>query len=222
MPRTTRIRTRWSIAPMLAAMLLLAACGSQSTSGPSALDVEAIRAIEEARQVAYNARDVAGIMKLYGPDLQVFHVIPPLSFNRAEFEHDFTSLYRMFSEPSVLTMSDLKINAGMGDIAYATCYLNLKGTRTDGGKTDLLMRITDVLQKLNGHWLIVHEHWSLPVDTESGKAELHAHEGGAGTGGSGGDNKNGNNNNGNNNNNNANNSGGGASPVNGGGVKQTP
>jgi ketosteroid isomerase-like protein len=33
-------------------------------------------------------------------------------------------------------------------------------------------RVTDVLRKAKGKWLIVHEHVSVPVDLATGKADL--------------------------------------------------
>jgi ketosteroid isomerase-like protein len=32
--------------------------------------------------------------------------------------------------------------------------------------------VTDVLQKTNGRWLIIHEHASVPVDLATGKGDL--------------------------------------------------
>ena len=37
---------------------------------------------------------------------------------------------------------------------------------------DMTLRVTDVLRKIKGKWLIVHEHDSVPVDVATGKADL--------------------------------------------------
>jgi ketosteroid isomerase-like protein len=37
---------------------------------------------------------------------------------------------------------------------------------------DMTMRATDVYRKVNGKWLIVHEHYSAPIDLATGKADL--------------------------------------------------
>jgi ketosteroid isomerase-like protein len=37
---------------------------------------------------------------------------------------------------------------------------------------DLTVRVTDVYRKINGTWLIVHEHVSVPVDLDTGKPDL--------------------------------------------------
>jgi ketosteroid isomerase-like protein len=36
----------------------------------------------------------------------------------------------------------------------------------------MAFRLTDVLRKVKGKWLIVHEHVSVPVDVATGKADL--------------------------------------------------
>ena len=45
-------------------------------------------------------------------------------------------------------------------------------TDKDGKAFTLVFRFTDVLRKMNGKWLIVHEHLSFPVDPETGKADF--------------------------------------------------
>ena len=42
----------------------------------------------------------------------------------------------------------------------------------DGNPIDMTLRLTDVLREINGKWLIVHEHVSVPVDVATGKADL--------------------------------------------------
>jgi ketosteroid isomerase-like protein len=44
--------------------------------------------------------------------------------------------------------------------------------RKDGNPIDVNIRVTDVLRKAKGKWLIVHEHVSVPVDLATGKADL--------------------------------------------------
>jgi ketosteroid isomerase-like protein len=42
----------------------------------------------------------------------------------------------------------------------------------NGQKSDFWLRWTACYRKANGKWLITHEHVSVPVDMESGKALL--------------------------------------------------
>jgi ketosteroid isomerase-like protein len=59
-----------------------------------------------------------------------------------------------------------------GNMAFATYIAHMTGNGKDGNPIDVTMRITDVLRKSSGKWLIVHEHVSVPVDLTSGKADL--------------------------------------------------
>jgi ketosteroid isomerase-like protein len=41
-----------------------------------------------------------------------------------------------------------------------------------GEKSEVWVRATECYRKINGHWLAVHDHISVPADMETGKAAL--------------------------------------------------
>jgi ketosteroid isomerase-like protein len=41
----------------------------------------------------------------------------------------------------------------------------------DGTHSDAKVRVTDVYRKIDGKWLVVHEHVSVPIDA-SGKPDM--------------------------------------------------
>ena len=45
----------------------------------------------------------------------------------------------------------------------------LSGHGTDGTPIDMTVRVTDVYRKIDGKWLIVQEHVSVPIDFSTGK-----------------------------------------------------
>lgn len=49
-----------------------------------------------------------------------------------------------------------------GDLAWATFTFNARATRRDGERFDVVGCQTDVFQKIDGDWRIVHEHASIP------------------------------------------------------------
>ena len=59
-----------------------------------------------------------------------------------------------------------------GNLGYGHGILRTTGPDKDGKPLDLTVRVTDVYKKINGKWLVVHEHVSWPVDLETGKADL--------------------------------------------------
>jgi ketosteroid isomerase-like protein len=68
-------------------------------------------------------------------------------------------------------LSDLNITAG-GDVAYGHS-IQVASFTDKGGKTvTSTMRVTDGYKKVNGQWLISHEHVSVPVDFSTMKPDL--------------------------------------------------
>jgi len=78
---------------------------------------------------------------------------------RKEWEGYLTA----FPGPWDMTMSDLDIAVG-GDVACGHNIQHASFADKDGRKTELTVRVTDGYRKINGHWLISHEHFSIPTD----------------------------------------------------------
>jgi len=68
-------------------------------------------------------------------------------------------------------MSDLSVTVD-GKIGYGHSIQRTVLTGKDGKKYELTVRVTDGYRKINGKWLIAHEHVSVPVDLMTGKADL--------------------------------------------------
>ena len=113
-------------------------------------------------------------MKNYAPDetLLVFDVIPPREYKGADaFRKDWQGFLDSTDGQITIENSDMNV-ASDGTMAFATCIAHMTGKGKHGNLIDVTMRITDVLRKSSGKWLIVHEHVSVPVDLASGKADL--------------------------------------------------
>jgi len=136
-------------------------------------DKAQIEALYQQYMKAFNAKDVNTIMSLYSPkDLFVFDVVPPREYPSWDaYKKDWEELFAAFPGPVQNTMSELSINAA-GSLAYAHNIQTCHFTGKDGSKFDLVVRVSDVLRKTDGKWLIVHEHVSVPVDLMTGKADL--------------------------------------------------
>ena len=55
---------------------------------------------------------------------------------------------------------------------YGNGIFRTTGQDKDGKPLDLTVRVTDVYKKINGKWLVVHEHVSWPVDLATGQADF--------------------------------------------------
>jgi ketosteroid isomerase-like protein len=73
--------------------------------------------------------------------------------------------------PITLEMFDLIITAG-DDVAFCHSLNRINGTTTSGGKLNMWVRATVCLGKIEGEWMVTHEHTSVPFNTGSGMASL--------------------------------------------------
>lgn len=155
-------------------LAVLCAVGAGLIARPPSDDKAAIEALEQNYLKAFNAKDVNAIMAVYAPgdQLFVFDAVPPREYPSWEaYKKDWEALFAAYPGPLKDTMSDLSITV-VGPVAYAHHIEATHFTHGDGTGVDLVVRVTDVFRKLNGKWLIVHEHVSFPVDIDSGKADL--------------------------------------------------
>jgi uncharacterized protein (TIGR02246 family) len=167
--------------------LLLIACvavsvGCNTAPAPvpapdtTAQDQAAIKTLEDKFTTAFNAKDTSAIMSLYVPDqsLIVFDATVPLQFTgAAAYTKDWNDFWAMLPGPATITMSDLDITVG-GNVAYSHSIQHVSSTDKKGKKTEMTVRVTDGYKKVNGQWLISHEHVSLPVNLKTMKPDTNA------------------------------------------------
>src|ERR1700675_4923318 len=56
--------------------------------------------------------------------------------------------------------------------AFSHGLCHVSATKTDGGQLDMWWRKTVCFRKIEGKWMVTHEHNSVPFDPKSGKASL--------------------------------------------------
>ncbi len=143
---------------------------ADSTTG----DKATIEAQVEKYRKAFEAKDVNAIMAAYAPGKQlfVFDVVPPREYSGWNaYKKDWEELFAAFPGPIKDTISELNISV-VGPIAYSHRIEDTRLTKKDGTTQEVTVRVTDIYRKLNGKWLVVHEHVSVPVDLSTGKPDL--------------------------------------------------
>ena len=135
---------------------------------------EDIKALEDRFIAAFKAKDLDAIMKVYVPDqtLFVFDVVPPKQYvGAAAYRQDWKESFDSFNGPITVELTDLDITTD-DSLAYGHSIQRVAGTDKQGKKLDLTVRVTDVYKKINGNWLVIHEHVSVPVDLDTGMPDL--------------------------------------------------
>jgi len=64
---------------------------------------------------------------------------------------------------------DLHVTAD-GEVGFCSFLYHVTGALKEGGDVDMWVRATLGCKRINGEWLIVHDHESVPIDAASGQA----------------------------------------------------
>lgn len=116
---------------------------------------------------AVRARDIAGIVSHYAPDILAFDAIQQLQFKGVEaYRKHWEACLSMCPGTMIFEIHDLNI-AASNDLAFCT-FLNRCGTIEENGEEKAgWMRATVCYRKRHGKWTVVHEHFSAPFDMET-------------------------------------------------------
>ena len=85
---------------------------------------------------------------------------------------NWIAVFTLFQPPIGVEMRDVTITVG-DDVAFGRGFNRLSGTLKNGTTSHgFWVRATYCFRKINGNWLIAHDHASVPLDPGSGKALL--------------------------------------------------
>ena len=137
-----------------------------------ASDESAIRELMNDRVKAIRAKDINGLMANHAPGVLAFDLLDPLQYTGSDAVKKHAEQWlSSFQDPIGFEMRDLNITAD-NDLAFCHSLNGVNGTKTDGEKIEMWWRATVCFQKMNGKWMVTHEHNSVPFDMNSGKALL--------------------------------------------------
>ena len=124
---------------------------------------EQIRDVILARAERLSAGDVVGMQQHNAPSVVAYTLAPPLVSDPHGHDPSETEAWlKGFEAPPQRSVTALEITAD-GDVAFATSLDSM--TATPRGATSpftLWYRTTLGLRRIDGRWLVVHEHESVP------------------------------------------------------------
>jgi uncharacterized protein (TIGR02246 family) len=167
---------RFAICAVVAAVAAVAAVGLGGglRAQSQTKDEQEIRALENQFAAAFNAKDVDAIMKFYVPgnELFVFDVgVPRQHIGWEDYKKDWQEFLAMVPGPLKFDISELSVTTD-GKLGFSHSIQHLVWKGTDGSPMEMTVRATDVYRKIDGRWLIVQEHVSVPVDLTTDKADM--------------------------------------------------
>lgn len=136
-------------------------------------DEAQIRDLIDHWTTALRAKDVEGVLRCYAADVVSFDLAPPLQYvGTSALRRSLADWFTTFRGPIGYEIRDLAITAGH-DVGFSRSLNRISGTRTDDKKTDVWVRATVGYRRIDGRWLIAHEHASVPFYMDgSGKAAV--------------------------------------------------
>ena len=157
----------------IALLSTLMSCTAARNNDGSNAEQE-IRAMYDQYSAAVKSRNVDTIMAFYPSDesLVAYDAFPPRQYRgAAAYRKAYEGFFAAYPGPVTSEISDVRIVAE-GTLAFASAIDRWLATGGDGKSTEMVFRTTVGLRKVNGRWLIVHEHLSVPVDPVTGMADF--------------------------------------------------
>ncbi len=121
---------------------------------------------------AVRARDIDGLMSCYAPNIVSFDIDPPLRYAGTDNKRRaWQAVFAAYAGPVGYEVRDLNVTAD-DELAFVHSVNHVQGTLANGHDSDLWVRWTACFQRIDGVWLIVHDHVSVPADLPHGQAVL--------------------------------------------------
>jgi ketosteroid isomerase-like protein len=139
--------------------------------GKIRIEEEAIIAMLMMRAKALGEKNAAEVLSYEAEDSVEFSLAPPL-VSTGKDEAGLQAWFDTWEGPIGGEVRDAKLTVG-GDVAFWSGLLRMTGTKTDGTEVDLWFRQTLGLVKQDEHWIVAHQHASVPFAMDgSGRALL--------------------------------------------------
>lgn len=145
---------------LLGILLITCACGIACSQSTDDFQPDTIVALERGALERWGKGDPQGFFDIMAADQTYFD---PMTAQRIDGQDALRQYVAPFTGKITIEkteMIDPRVQRS-GDLAVLTFNLVNSGAQLDGGpKTTARWNATEVFQRLNGSWKIVHSHWS--------------------------------------------------------------
>jgi len=126
-------------------------------------DEAAVRDLIETWADAVRRKDYAGILRSHAADFVMFDVPPPFKSVGLDAYRKTWDLFFSWSSDFVrFDIQEMDVTAS-ADVAFAFASMRCEEPGSDGKSEALNFRLTICLKKIDGRWMIAHEHHSVPA-----------------------------------------------------------
>jgi uncharacterized protein (TIGR02246 family) len=120
------------------------------------------------------AKDVDRFMTMYAEDVRIFDLWGKWEIlGASEWRQGIAGWFGSLGDDRVVVDFDSVAVDVSGDLAALTAMIEYSAESHSGERLrQMANRLTWVLKRVDGAWLVIHEHTSAPVDDASGKVIL--------------------------------------------------
>ena len=120
----------------------------------------AVRDLLERWAAAVRAKKMSDILANHSPEFLMFDVPPPFESRGLAAYEDTWRLFYSSQQPVAFDIKWLEVVAG-DDVAFAFAHMQCVEPTERVQRTPLDFRLTVGLRKVEGRWIIMHEHHSV-------------------------------------------------------------
>jgi len=132
-------------------------------------DESRIRQLHEAFERDIKTKALDPIMAQYADDLVAFDAVGALQFKGVdEYRAHWQRCFEFCQGEGFFETHELHVTV-VGDLAYSRMLNHCGGPNAEGEMQTGWMRGTRVWTRRDGDWKVIHEHFSMPFDMESGQ-----------------------------------------------------
>jgi uncharacterized protein (TIGR02246 family) len=127
-------------------------------------DIHDVRQVFDRWIKAIQTRNLEGVIDGHDPDLIMFDVAdPPMLTGLDDYQDIWEGFLEWFGRDGVFDPSEISIVAG-SDVAFSHCLIRCTGSTPS--EVEKPVRLTIGYRKVDGEWLITHEHHSVAWEIE--------------------------------------------------------
>ncbi len=117
---------------------------------------------------AIGTGELEGVKSMYAADVVSFDLEAALQHLGAEAkQRNWIKFFSLFQAPVGYEPYGLTV-AVSGDVAFAHSHNRVSARMENGDRLDYWVRRTICFRKVEGNWVIVHDHVSAPIDPTGG------------------------------------------------------
>ena len=153
--RINDAKTIGSTLVIICSLLVCTIAAAQQSS-----EIDAVQAANQAFYSAFSARDVAAMQKVWSNDASIQNIGPAnksVTMGWDKIGKGFEGLFDAYPELTASMEPQIKI---VGVVAWATGIEQVQRKDKAGASSSAKNLVTNIFQKQDGRWLMVHHHSS--------------------------------------------------------------